>query len=153
MESAFSETRRAAELLQQFGGFIFSRSSLPSVSSLPYAVPVPALRSCLTNTASASSLVRSALLHCITSPVSIISGDGYSIFKVQCRVHIFIDFCPAMHYTELIFRHSFKRFRSCLRRRKMKNFYLFKTAKRIVYNLSKIWRCIYGKVEANRRYF
>ena len=79
-------------------------------------------RSCpavlLDNTAFASSLVRSALLHCVTSPVSIISGDGCSIFKVQCRAHIFIDFCPAMHYTELIFRHSFQRFCSCLQRRK-----------------------------------
>ena len=36
MESAFSETRRAAELLQQFGGFIFSHSPLPSVI---YAIP------------------------------------------------------------------------------------------------------------------
>ena len=51
---------------------------------LPCAIPVPALRPCLTNTAFASSLVRSALLHCVTSPVSIISGDGCSIFKVQC---------------------------------------------------------------------
>ena len=51
---------------------------------LPCAIPVPALRSCLTNTAFASSLVRSVLLHCVTSPVSIISGDGYSIFKVPC---------------------------------------------------------------------
>jgi len=31
MESAFSETQCAAELLQQFGGFIFSHSPLPSV--------------------------------------------------------------------------------------------------------------------------
>ena len=131
----------------------FSRSSLPSVTFLPCAIPVPALRPCLTNTAFASSLVRSASLHCVTSPVSIISGDGYSIFKVQCRVHIFIDFCPAMHYTELIFRHSFQRFCSCPQRRNLKKFHLFKTVERIVYNLSKIWRCIYGKVEANRRYF
>ena len=85
----------------------FFLSSLPSVTSLPFAIPVPALWSCLTNTAFASPLVRSALLHCVTSPVSIISGDGCSIFKVQCRAHIFIDFCAAVHYTELIFRHSF----------------------------------------------
>ena len=84
----------------------FFLSSLPSVTSLPFAIPVLALRPCLTNTAFASSLVRSASLHCVTSPVSIISGNGCSIFKVQCRAHIFIDFCPAMHYTETIFRHS-----------------------------------------------
>ena len=131
----------------------FFLSSLPSVTSLPCAIPVPALRSCLTNTAFASSLVRSALLHCVASPVSIISGDGCSIFKVQCRAHIFIDFCAAVHYTELIFRHSFQRFCSCPQRRNLKNFLLFKTVERIVYNLSKLWRCLYGKVEANRRYF
>ena len=128
-------------------------SSPRSVVRLPCAIPVPALRSCLTNTAFASSLVRSALLHCVTSPVSIISGDGCSIFKVQCRAHIFIDFCAAVQYTELIFRHSFQRFCSCLQRRNLKNFLLFKTVERIVYNLSKLWRCLYGKVEANRRYF
>ena len=58
--------------------------SLPSISFLPCAIPVPALRPCLTNTASASSLVRSASLHCVTSLVSIISDDGCSIFKVLC---------------------------------------------------------------------
>ena len=59
---------------------------------LPCAIPVPALRPCLTNTAFASPLVRSALLHCVTFPVSIISGDGCSIFKVQCRTNIFLTF-------------------------------------------------------------
>ena len=38
------------------------------------------------NTVFASSLVRSASLHCVTSPVSIISGDGCSVFKVHCGV-------------------------------------------------------------------
>ena len=152
MESAFSETRRAAELLQQFGGFIFSTTTFFQIF-LPCAILVPALRPCLTNTAFASSLVRSALLHCVTSPVSIISGDGCSIFNVQCRAHIFIDFCAAVHYTELIFRHSFQRFCSCPQRRNLKNFLLFKTVERIVCNLSKIWRRIYGKVEVNHRYF
>ena len=120
---------------------------------LPCAILVPALRPCLTNTASASSLARSASLHCVTSPVSIISGDGCSIFKVQCRAHIFIDFCAAMHYTELIFRHSFQRFCYCPQRQNLKNFLLFKTVERIVYNLSELWRCLYGETNALRRYF
>ena len=131
----------------------FFISSLPSISSLPCAIPVPALRPWLTNTAFASSLVRSASLHCVTSPVSIISGEGCSIFKVQCRAHIFIDFCPAMHYTELVFRHRFQRFCSCPQRQNLKNFHLFKTVERIVYNLSKLWRCLYGETNALSRYF
>ena len=131
----------------------FSRIHPSLRLSMPCAIPVPALRPCLTNTAFASLLVRSASLHCVTSPVSIISGDGCSIFKVQCRAHIFIDFCAAVHYTELIFRHSFQRFCSCPQRRNLKNFLLFKTVEQIVYNLSKIWRCIYGKVEVICRYF
>ena len=108
MESAFPETRRAAELLQQFGGFIFLASSLHSVTSLPCAIPVPALRPCLTNTAFASPLVRSALLHCVTFPVSIISGDGCSIFKVQCRTNIFLTFallCITLNsYLDIVFK-------------------------------------------------
>ena len=70
----------------------FFISSLPSISSLPCAIPVPALRSCLTNTAFASSLVRSASLLRVTFPVSIIFDDGYSIFKVQRRTNIFLTF-------------------------------------------------------------
>ena len=77
------------------------------------------------------------------------------VFNFQGSVQnkYLLDFCAAVHYTELIFRHSFQRFCSCTQRRNLKNFLLFKTVERIVYNLSKLWRCLYGKVEANRRYF
>lgn len=77
------------------------------------------------------------------------------VFNFQGSVQnkYLLDFCPAMHYTEPIFRHSFQRFCSCPQRRNLKKFHLFKTVERIVYNLSKIWRCIYGKVEVNHRYF
>ena len=90
MESAFFETRRAAELLQQFSGVLFVGTmyfcSLLSIGSLPCTIPVPALRPCLTYTAFASALVRSAAstwwqCHGIASLVSILSGDGYSLFK------------------------------------------------------------------------
>ena len=107
MESAFSETQCAAELLQQFGGFIFSHSPLPSVIyAMRHTCSCPA--ALLTNTAFASSLVRSASLHCATSPVSIISGDGYSIFKVQCRTNIFLTFalpCITLNpYLDIVFK-------------------------------------------------
>src|SRR5699024_8131546 len=51
-QAVFSETRQAAELLQQFGGF-FCRSCLFR-SVWPCTIPVPALRPCLTNTAFSS---------------------------------------------------------------------------------------------------
>ena len=77
------------------------------------------------------------------------------VFNFQGSVQnkYLLDFCPTVHYTELIFRHSFQRFCSCPQRQNLKNFLLFKTVERIVYNLSKLWRCLYGKVEANSRYF
>lgn len=54
---------------------------------VPRTVPVPALRPCLTHTAFASPwyarLLRPQQRHGNTSPGSIISGDGYSVFKVQ----------------------------------------------------------------------
>ena len=86
----------------------FSRIHHSLRLSMPCAIPVPALRPCLTNTAFASSLVRSASLHCATSPVSIISGDGYSIFKVQCRTNIFLTFalpCITLNpYLDIVFK-------------------------------------------------
>ena len=89
MESAFFETRRAAELLQQFSGVLFVGTMyfcpLLSTGSLPCTIPVPALRPCLTYTAFASALVRSATLRQrlrVTSPLSILSGDGYSVVEV-----------------------------------------------------------------------
>jgi len=46
MESAFSETRRAAELLQQFSGFPFCQNNIRlsplSALGLPCTIPVPA---------------------------------------------------------------------------------------------------------------
>ena len=84
-QAVFSETRQAAELLQQFGGFFCRRCLFGSV--WPCTIPVPALRPCLTRTAFASPwyarLLRPQQRHGNTSPGSIISGDGYSVFNAS----------------------------------------------------------------------
>ena len=87
MASAFSEARRAAKLLQQFGGFHFVGTIYGShlfpvqVCHAPRAVPA-ALRLrgvclCL------GTLDCSAQRHGVTSPASIFYGDGYVVVKVQ----------------------------------------------------------------------
>ena len=46
------------------------------------------------------------------------------VFNFQGSVQnkYLLDFCAAVHYTELIFRHSFQRFCSCLQRQNLKKF-------------------------------
>ena len=79
--------KKAAKLLQQFSGFSFCQNNIRlsplSALGLPCTIPVPAplfLRGvylCL------GTLDCSAQRRGDTSPASIISGDGYSIVKVQ----------------------------------------------------------------------
>ena len=105
MESAFSETRRAAELLQQFGGFIFFDHPLSDFSAMRHTRSCPA-----------------ALLDqhsvCITLGTLSLASLRYFpgeyhlwrwVFNFQGSVQnkYLLDFCAAVHYTELIFRHSF----------------------------------------------
>ena len=77
--AVFSETRRAVELLQQFNGLFLFLTGYHHTRSCPAA---------LFDTHSVFfPLVRSAVCpqqrQGNTSPVSIVFGDGYSVFKVQ----------------------------------------------------------------------
>ena len=92
MESAFSETRRAAGLLQQFSGFPFCRNDvcffpLSLFSATHRTRSCPAALFDLHGVFAA--LVRSTALPRrpgITSPACIISGDGYSVVEVLFRI-------------------------------------------------------------------
>jgi len=86
MASAFSEARRAARLLQQFGGFHFCRDDIRShLFSLD--LPCTTGRSCRALLARRLSQPWYARLLCAalwrTSPASIFSGDGYVVVKVH----------------------------------------------------------------------
>jgi len=93
MESAFSETRRAAGLLQQFSGFPFCRNDvcffpLSLFSATHRTRSCPAALFDLHGVFAA--LVRSTALPRRpggTSPACIISGDGYSVVEVLFRIY------------------------------------------------------------------
>ena len=83
MVSAFSEARRAARLLQQFGGFHFCRDNIRfsllsvQVCHAPQAVPAAFCLHgvCLSLGALGCSVQRRGG----TSPASIFSGDGKAV--------------------------------------------------------------------------
>jgi len=98
MESAFSETRRAAGLLQQFSGFPFCRNdvcffplSLFSATHRTRSCPAALfdLHGVFTALVRSTALLRRPG---VTSPACIISGDGYSVVEVQRRPNFSLDF-------------------------------------------------------------
>jgi len=83
--AVFSETQQAVELLQQFSGLFLRWLSFICVWPSPYLFLPCGLvwhARCLRSPWYAR-LFLPRQRHGNTSPVSIISGDGYSVFKVQ----------------------------------------------------------------------
>lgn len=117
MESAFSETQRAAELLQQFGGFIFIL-----LNPFRFSFARRHTRFCPV------ALLGQHSVCIILGTLSVaslryFSGEyllwrWISNFQGSVQNKYLLDFCPAMHYTEPVFRHSFQRFCSCPQRQK-----------------------------------
>ena len=92
MESAFSETRHAAGLLQQFSGFPFCRNDvcffpLSLFSATHHTRSCPAALIVLHGV-----FITPGMLGCFVqrpgdaSPASIITGDGYSIVEVRFSI-------------------------------------------------------------------